>query len=119
MRPHPGVELVQAEINRIGAVFDGRLRAFPIACWSQQFRYERRGLAVRRARAQGTGEQKKRVCAKPTRKNRHKRRCTRLKKAATLTRTSHAGKNKVKFSGRIGKKALKPARYQLTITVAN
>jgi hypothetical protein len=62
---------------------------------------------------------KKRVCVKPTRKNRKKRRCTRLKKAGTLTRRSVAGKNSVKFTGRIGRKALKRGSYQLTITATD
>jgi virginiamycin B lyase len=62
---------------------------------------------------------KKRVCAKPTRKNRKKARCTRLKKAGTLRRASHAGKNSVKFSGRIGHKALKPGSYRLTIVATD
>jgi streptogramin lyase len=62
---------------------------------------------------------KKRVCAKPTRKNRKKARCTRLKKAGTLRRASHAGKNSVKFSGRIRHKALKPGSYRLTIVATD
>jgi hypothetical protein len=62
---------------------------------------------------------KKRVCVKPTRKNRKKRRCTRLKRAGTLTRKSKAGKNSVKFTGRIGRKALKRGSYQLTIVATD
>ncbi len=58
---------------------------------------------------------KKRVCAKPTRKNRKKRKCTRYKGAGTLTRTSKQGKNSVKFTGRIGKKALKRGSYRLVV----
>jgi streptogramin lyase len=58
---------------------------------------------------------KRRVCAKPTRKNRKKRRCTRFKGAGTLTRTSKQGKNSVKFTGRIGKKALKRGSYRLVV----
>jgi hypothetical protein len=63
---------------------------------------------------------KKRVCAKPTRKNRKKRKCTRYKRAGkTLVRTSKAGKNKVKFSGRIAKKALKRGSYRVTIVATD
>jgi hypothetical protein len=36
--------------------------------------------------------------------------------AGTLTRKGEAGAQQVKFSGRIGKKALKPGRYRLTIS---
>jgi streptogramin lyase len=59
---------------------------------------------------------KKRICAKPTRKNRKKRKCTRFKLAGTLTRSSKQGKNRVKFTGRIGRKALKVGSYRLVIT---
>jgi hypothetical protein len=63
---------------------------------------------------------KKRVCAKPNRKNRKKRKCTRYKRAGkTLVRSSKAGKNKVKFSGRIAKKALKRGAYRLTIVATD
>jgi hypothetical protein len=51
-------------------------------------------------------------CRANSRRLRHKPRCTRTIKIATLTRTAHAGKNKVAFSGRIRGKALKPRRYQ-------
>ena len=38
VRPHPGVELVQAEVNRIRAVLDGGLGAIPIAGGREQLR---------------------------------------------------------------------------------
>ena len=47
------------------------------------------------------------------------KRCTLYKKAGTLTRTSHTGVNKVKFSGRIGRKKLKTGSYRLTITATD
>jgi hypothetical protein len=55
-------------------------------------------------------------CVKPKRSLRHKRRCARYKHAGTLTRSSKQGKNRVKFSGRIGKKALKRGSYRLVVT---
>jgi hypothetical protein len=58
-------------------------------------------------------------CRKPTRRNRTRRRCTRFKRAGTLTRTGKVGKNRVKFSGRIGSKALKRGKYRLTITATD
>jgi streptogramin lyase len=73
----------------------------------------------RRLKGRRVKKGKKRVCAKPTRKNRKKRKCTRFKRVGTLTRTSHAGQNKVKFTGRIGRKALKVGRYRLTITATD
>jgi hypothetical protein len=53
-------------------------------------------------------------CRKPTKRS-HGKRCTRLVKRGTLTRNATAGPNSVKFSGRIGRRALKPGRYRVTI----
>jgi uncharacterized delta-60 repeat protein len=47
---------------------------------------------------------------------RRKPRCTRTITIKTLTRSGHAGPNKVAFSGRIGGKALTPGRYQASFT---
>jgi DNA-binding beta-propeller fold protein YncE len=55
-------------------------------------------------------------CRKPSRTLQGRRRCTRYTRAGTLTRASlQAGQNTVKFSGRIGRRALKPGRYRVTI----
>ena len=63
---------------------------------------------------------RRRVCVKRTRRNRGSRRCTRYVRAGrTLTRTSKAGRNRVKFTGRIGRRALKPGRYRLTIVATD
>jgi streptogramin lyase len=78
-----------------------------------QLRFERK-LDGRRVK-----KGKKRICAKPTRKNRKKRKCTRYQLAGTLTRSSKQGKNSVKFSGRIGKKALKRGSYRLVVTATD
>ena len=42
-RAHPGVELSQAEVDRIGAVLDGSFRTFPIAGRGEQLRNGERG----------------------------------------------------------------------------
>ena len=55
-------------------------------------------------------------CVKPTRKLARHRRCTRFVAVGTLRRTAHDGANKVAFSGRIGRKALKPGAYRATLT---
>jgi PKD repeat protein len=59
-------------------------------------------------------------CVKPTRALRRKRKCTRYRRAGTLTR-SHgvAGANRIGFSGRIGRRALKPGRYRATIVATD
>jgi virginiamycin B lyase len=65
------------------------------------------------------GRRRGRKCVKPRRSLRRKRRCTRHKHAGTLTRSSKQGKNSVKFSGRIGRKALKRGRYRLVVTATD
>ena len=58
------------------------------------------------------------ACRKPTKRSQGKR-CTRFVKKGTLTRNGTAGRNSVKFSGRIGRRALKPGRYRVTITATD
>ncbi len=66
-----------------------------------------------------SGRRRGKRCVAPTRKLGKARKCTRIITKGTLTRTSHQGKNRVAFSGRIGSKALKPGRYQATITATD
>jgi hypothetical protein len=57
-----------------------------------------------------------RACRKPTRTNRKAKRCLRPVKAGTLTRRNlKAGRVSIAFSGRIGKKKLRPGSYQVTV----
>jgi PKD domain len=65
-----------------------------------------RALPVRRRRGR---------CVSPKRARRGGHRCTRYKRAGTLERTLHAGKTKVGFGGRIGRKALRAGRYRATV----
>jgi hypothetical protein len=62
-----------------------------------------------------------RRCVKPTAKLRKRRakRCVRYTRAGTLTRAANQGANRHPFSGRIGRRALKPGRYRATITAAD
>jgi hypothetical protein len=62
-----------------------------------------------------------RRCAKPTAKlrRRHAKRCTRYTPAGTLTRSAKQGTNRHPFSGRIGRRALKPGRFRATITTTD
>jgi len=76
--------------------------------------------AVRIVIAQASsGRRRGRRCVAPTRKLRKAPRCVRLSTRGTLTRTSHQGKNRVAFSGRIGSRKLAPGRYQATITATD
>jgi virginiamycin B lyase len=54
-------------------------------------------------------------CRKPTRGNRSRRHCTRYATVGTLKRDALQGGNSVAFSGRIGRKALRPGRYRARV----
>jgi hypothetical protein len=59
-------------------------------------------------------------CVAPSKKNRHKPRCTRTILAGSFTFTGHPGINKVHFAGRISHtNKLKPGGYTLKITATN
>jgi hypothetical protein len=66
-----------------------------------------------------SGRRKGRSCVKPTKKLRKAKRCTRWLRAGTLTRQSAAGTTKLAFSGRIGKKALKPGSYRAVVSAVD
>jgi YVTN family beta-propeller protein len=58
-------------------------------------------------------------CQRPTRKLRHRPRCTRTATVVTLTRGAHAGSNEIPFTGRISGKALRPGRYAAVFTASS
>jgi hypothetical protein len=73
-----------------------------------------RKLTGRRVKRKG-----KRVCAKPTRKNRKKRKCTRYKRAGRLIADKQAGRQSTPFSGRFKGKALRRGRYRARIVAVD
>ena len=55
-----------------------------------------------------------RTCKKPSRRNRHKRRCKRFVRVrGSFTHRGAAGANSFHFSGRVGGRKLAPGRYRL------
>jgi hypothetical protein len=64
----------------------------------------------RRVRSHG-----RRRCMKPTRRNRAGRPCTRYKRVGTLTRRVQAGRIRTPFTGRLGRKPLKPGKHRATL----
>lgn len=67
-----------------------------------------------------TGRRRGGKCVKPTRALRAAKRCTRYVKAGTLTRRDlAAGTQAVKFSGRIGRRALPAGSYRLTAVASD
>ncbi len=67
-----------------------------------------------------TGRRSGKKCVRATHALRHHARCTRAVTKGTLIRT-HAirGANAVPFSGRIGKRALQPGRYEVTLSATD
>jgi hypothetical protein len=59
-------------------------------------------------------------CRKPTKRLRHRKRCTRYQKRGSLTRRNRkAGRNTVGFSGRIGLAALHLGRHRATLSATD
>jgi hypothetical protein len=76
-----------------------------------------RFTVTRRAKGRRVKRGKKKVCAKPTRKNRKRGRCERtVKLKGGFSRNGVAGKNSFHFTGRLRGRKLKPGRYRLVAT---
>jgi Tol biopolymer transport system component len=66
------------------------------------------------------GRKKGKKCVKVTKKNKAKKKCSRFVKAGKLVRKGQKkGARTVVFSGRIGKKKLKPGKYRVAMTAYN
>jgi uncharacterized delta-60 repeat protein len=83
------------------------------------FRLDQAATVKIAIQATARGRRVGRSCRADRRRLRHKPRCTRTIRVATLIRSAHAGLNKVPFSGRIRGKALTPGRYQATFTATD
>lgn len=58
-------------------------------------------------------------CVKPSKRLAHAKRCTRYRTAAHLYTDGQGGANSTPFTGRIGKKALRPGRYRALIAATD
>jgi Thrombospondin type 3 repeat len=78
------------------------------------FRLRRAQRVVIQIQRRATGRKVKGKCRKQTKRNRHKRKCTRWTnvKGHKLNRIGHEGRNRVAYTGRVRGKALKPGRYR-------
>ena len=65
------------------------------------------------------GRKVKGRCVKPGRKTRHKKACTRYVKFGLFAQAGTTGANAKRFSGRIGKRSLKPGRYRATLVAGD
>lgn len=60
-----------------------------------------------------------RRCVKPTRRTRGRRRCTRHVRFGRFARAGTRGANTVRYSGRIGRRAMRPGRYRATLVATD
>jgi hypothetical protein len=81
-----------------------------------RFTLDRAASVAIRADRSLSGRRSGKRCVKPTKRLRRAKHCTRFVKAgASLTRNAKVGRNNVGFSGRIGKRAIAPGSYRLTL----
>ena len=67
----------------------------------------------------GRGRRVGRSCKKPTRANRKRRKCTRYTRVGAFRHQGAAGSNSKRFSGKIGRKALRPGRYRALLVAVD
>jgi uncharacterized delta-60 repeat protein len=74
---------------------------------------------VFRIERKGRGRKVGRRCRAQTRKNRKRRRCVRYQRVGSFAQAGKAGRNRKPFSGKIGRRRLRPARYRATLTATD
>lgn len=84
-----------------------------------RFRASHAGTAVLRVLRPRPGRVRARRCVVPARASRVARRCTRYVGLGALRRRVAAGSRVVRFTGRLGRRALRPGRYRLTVTLTD
>lgn len=67
----------------------------------------------------GPGRQLRRGCVRPRRRFRRRRRCRRYRHIFTLKRTVRQGRTRMRFTGRVGRRALRPGLYRVTVRARN
>ena len=65
------------------------------------------------------GRRSGRSCVKQTRKNRGKRKCTRFQRFGRFAAASKAQSNRKRYSGRIGRKAMRPGKYRAVLVATD
>jgi len=83
------------------------------------FRLDRAATVNIAIQSSAPGRRVGRSCRPDGRRLRKRPHCARTLLIGTLARSAHAGLNRVAFSGRIGRKALKPGRYRAVFTATD
>jgi hypothetical protein len=66
-----------------------------------------------------TGRRVGSKCVKATKRNKSRRKCTRYVTIGSFAQAGKTGTNRKKFSGKIGRKVLRPSRYRATLTATD
>ena len=82
------------------------------------FRLSEKASVTVKLERRGTGRKVGKKCAKPTRKNRGKRRCVRYTKVGSKKLKGKSGANKLTIGKRFGKRVTR-GRYRLTLTATD
>ena len=69
--------------------------------------------------AKKKGRRVGRRCVKPTRRNRGKPACTRFVKVGRFAQAAASGRNRKRFSGKIGSRRLRPGNYRATLVATD
>lgn len=79
------------------------------------YRLSESARVVFRIRSKKKGRKVGRRCVKPTRRNRARPVCTRFVEVGAFAQNATAGLNRKRFSGKIGRKRLRPGNYRATL----
>jgi hypothetical protein len=112
----PGLGRLRVEPRRFRVARPAKRKPRASASRTAKIRFRLSESATVRLRIQRPlpGRRAKGRCRKPTRKLRHARRCTRYRTVGTITRRKlPQGANAVAFSGRFGRRALRPGSYRV------
>jgi hypothetical protein len=66
-----------------------------------------------------TGRRVGTKCQKTTKRNKSRRKCTRYVRIGSFAHAGKQGTNRKSFSGKIGRKVLRPSRYRATLTATD
>jgi virginiamycin B lyase len=83
------------------------------------WRLSEAALTRLRIERRSTGRRLRGRCVAPSRRLRRARRCVRWRRAGTLTRRRGAGLQRLRWSGRIGTRALRPGRYRIVLSAVD
>lgn len=95
------------------AIASAKKRRAPIGT-TFRFSLDRAAIVTITISRSESGRRSGKRCVKPSKRLAHNKRCTRTVRTGALARRGSLGTNSIVFSGRLGRKALKPGSYVAT-----